>query len=160
MDTSTYTGVQQSGQQPIPIWVFVFLAIFFAVFIISGIVMIKSYKHKQEVCTVKVEAVVIENKKVTHRSKTKNGHRRTTTTYAPVYSYTYNGTDYTQKSSVSANPPVFNVGDRVELYLNPSNPQEIFVPRDKTLYYLGLGFSVGGFVIGVLVMIALIKQSK
>jgi len=153
--------ITKTGSQDIPVWTYLIIALFFAIFIVVGIFLVKSYNHKKEICTVKAEATVIENRKIkTTRRSGKNHRKKTSTGYAPVYSYKYEGTEYTLKSSTSTNPPLFDVGETVEIYINPDNPKEIFVPRDKTEYIVGMIFSIGGTVIGIIVFIVLLKQSK
>jgi hypothetical protein len=49
-------------------------------------------------------------------------HSDGSTTYSPVYSYTYEGQTYEYESVNSSNPPANEVGDVETLLVNPNNP--------------------------------------
>lgn len=85
-------------------------------------------------CTESVTAEIVENIALKSRTKTKHGHK-TVTTYKPVYDFEYNGTAYRVESSIASNPAVFDVGEKTEVKVNPADPQEIFVPADKSANY-------------------------
>ncbi|MBE6861724.1 MAG: DUF3592 domain-containing protein [Ruminococcus sp.] len=82
-------------------------------------------------CTYSVEAEIIENKVVkrTTRSGTHRSSRRTTTSYAPVYSFTYMDKEYNVKSNNSSNPAKYKVGDMAEILINPDDPNTIYDPN-------------------------------
>ena len=46
------------------------------------------------------------------------------TTYSPVFSYTYEGQQYEYESVNSSNPPANEVGDVETLLVNPANPSK------------------------------------
>lgn len=46
------------------------------------------------------------------------------TTYSPVFSYTYEGQPYEYESINSSNPPTNKVGDVETLLINPDNPSK------------------------------------
>jgi hypothetical protein len=46
------------------------------------------------------------------------------TTYSPVFSYTYEGQQYEYESVNSSNPPTNKVGDVETLLVNPENPSK------------------------------------
>lgn len=67
-------------------------------------------------CTEPVAAVVVDYETVVSKSK------EFRSTYAPVFEYEYRGQTYRHKSSISTNPPRFQIGQRVELMIDPNNP--------------------------------------
>lgn len=88
-------------------------------------------KKTADVCTYSVEAEIIENKVVNKstRSGTNGTSRRTTTSYAPVYSFTYIDKEYKVKSSNSSDPAKYKVGDKAEILINPDDPNTIHDPN-------------------------------
>jgi hypothetical protein len=47
--------------------------------------------------------------------------------YAPVVAFQWEGRELTFQSSTSSNPPGFQVGEEVELYVNPVNPYDVLI---------------------------------
>ena len=81
--------------------------------------------------TESVPAVVVgfeerESTRYRKHGTHKNRQRETVTTYAPIYEYTYNGQNYRYTSKVSANPPQFRAGQRVELKIDPDDPEKVY----------------------------------
>ena len=48
-------------------------------------------------------------------------------TSAPVIGYRYNGKEYSHTSNTYSSPPAFHVGERVELYVEKDDPEEVVV---------------------------------
>lgn len=108
-------------------------------------------------CTESVTAEIVENIPMKSRTKTKHGHR-TVTTYKPVYDFEYNGTSYRVESNIASNPAVFEVGEKTEVKVNPADPQEIYVPADKSANYATIiCIAVGAIflIVGILLLIKL-----
>lgn len=74
-------------------------------------------------------------------------------TARPVVSYSWEGKDLTYVSNTSTNPPAFEPGERVDLFVNPNDPTDVsidsFVER-----YLGMTI-VGGIGVVFLGFLAL-----
>lgn len=90
--------------------------------------------HKAR-CTEKIEAVVIGY--VT--SKGDSGE-----TYAPLFSYSYGGTEYRSAGNVYTNPPSHEKGETAKIFIDPDNPHKIYVPSGKLTYimvavFMGVG---------------------
>lgn len=47
--------------------------------------------------------------------------------HQPVIDYEYNGEMYSYYSSVSSNPPSYEMGEQVEVFVNPDNPNDVIV---------------------------------
>ena len=122
-----------------------FLLVFGAAFLGVGIFLMREQKHLKEVCITEVQSTVIENKKRTVKRK----KHKTSIKYTPVFEYDYNGKTYTFQSSISTNPPRFDEGEKVQIFLNPDDPHEVYVPADgttRTITYVVL-MAVGGIAV-------------
>ena len=78
-------------------------------------------KVKKE-CTYKTTAIVSEIK----FSESEDG-----TTYLPVYSYTYNGFEYTAESPAYDSNIKVSRGDELEVYIDPDDPTVFYCPSDQ-----------------------------
>lgn len=89
---------------------------------------------KRQLCTEKVDAVISDL-----RFRYNRGPKgRMVKVYAPVYKYEYNDLTYTHTSDVYTNIGVKPVGTQLKIFINPLNPQEIYV---RSLG--GIAFAVG-----------------
>jgi hypothetical protein len=50
-----------------------------------------------------------------------------TTMYTPIFEYSFNGKDYLKPGSVSSSSPDFEIGEPVEILVDPLNPEEILI---------------------------------
>ena len=99
-----------------------------SVFLIVFVVMGKKHKHKVENCTCKTKAKVIEMRKLTSRDH----YSTPTTSWFPVYEY-YVGIQRIEKqSSFGQDKQIFYDGQVVDLFYNPLNCNEYYVPEEKT----------------------------
>ncbi len=131
------------------------------VFFIVGIATLYNRAVLEKRCTDMVRGEIVRNE--VRSSTDSDGH--TSTGYAPVYAYTYNGRAYEVVSSTSSNPPAFQPGDTTEIWVDHDEPTKIFVPEDNTSKVLGIVFTaVGGFLLAVsltvMVMLALRKRQN
>ena len=125
------------------------------IFIIVGVITHLSFRGLEKRCTESVTAEVVENIVVKSRTKSKHGYR-TSTTYKPVFDFEYGGTSYRVESNVSSKPALFEVGEKTEIKVNPTDPEEIYVPADKTAKFIGIIFATVGAVFliaGILVIL-------
>ncbi|MDE6471595.1 MAG: DUF3592 domain-containing protein [Clostridia bacterium] len=61
----------------------------------------------------------------------------------PVFNYVYDGEEYTVESRLSVNPIPYEVGEKITIYVNPSNPTDIVTPiADQMYIYIGIGIIV------------------
>jgi hypothetical protein len=81
------------------------------------------------------------------RNQFKNGMAR------PIISYSWEGKDLTYAGNAYTNPPAFDRGDRVELFVNPSDPTDVwvnsFVGRYLAMTIVG---GIGLFFLGFLAL--------
>lgn len=122
----------------------VILIIVGLLFAVVGIIIIVSSKAKSKRCTETVMAEVVDN--ITSVSYT---DKRPSTTYKPVFSFTYDGKSYQFNSNTSANPPVFQVGEIVELKVNPDNPADFYAEKDKVTKILSMAFTAIGVLLTI-----------
>jgi hypothetical protein len=89
---------------------------------------------------VKVEGVVIRN-------QFKGDMAR------PVISYSWDGKDLLYASNTYTNPPAYERGEKVELFVNPSDPRDVwintFIERYLVIIIIG---GLGCFFLGFLVL--------
>lgn len=141
----------------------IFFILFSILFIIVGIVVLMIPKIKAQKCTESVRAEVVENLLVESSHKSGSGHRRTSTMYKPVFSFTYNGKDYLVESKTSSDPPAFQPGEIVELKINPDDPTDFYAPSDKTTSFIGIIFTAMGalfLIIGIVLRVVLRKNEE
>lgn len=139
--------------------IFAFVGLCFLAF---GIVMTIIPKNQEKKCTEEVTAVVVDMDEIKSTHRTKKRHY-TTTTYAPVYRYEYNGKEYTKKSNVSSSNPKFTEGDKVKIMLDPNDPTKFYVPDDNTMSILSTIFlSIGGVfvLVSIIVTVLILKKKK
>ena len=148
-------------------WLFrslLFLLIFFTIVFLSIGLITLSIGGDDELCTESVTATVTENIKSEHIDRYNNGKlKRTTYTYAPVYSYVYNGREYSVESSNSTKPAKYNVGDTAVIMVNPENPAEIYEPGFKKLEVTSIIYIIVGvciFLACIADIICLIRVNK
>ncbi|MDE6834974.1 MAG: DUF3592 domain-containing protein [Ruminococcus sp.] len=144
--------VKKTGNPKIVGVIFVICAV---IFIIVGIATNYDLKGREKRCTESVTAEVVENIPLRSRTKSKHGYSYSTT-YKPVFNFEYGGTSYRVESNVSRNPALFEVGEKTEIKVNPTAPEEIYVPADKTAKFIGTIFIAVGavfLVAGILVIL-------
>ena len=105
--------------------------IFALLTILVGVKTGSDFRQLEKKCTESVTAEIVENIAVKSRTKSKHGYK-TVTTYRPVYDFYYNGQNYRVESNISHRPAVFDVGEKTEVKVNPADPEEIYVPADKS----------------------------
>ncbi len=132
----------------------IFFMIFGLTFFIIGICVLIQPKLKAKRCTESVTAEVVENIKV--RSHYNNNHSTNSVTYRPVFEFEYDGQHYNIQSNTSSNPPAFEVGENVDLKINPDDPTDFYAPSDSTFTLVGLIFVGIGLIftiVGLLIKV-------
>jgi hypothetical protein len=75
------------------------------------------------------------------------------TTYKPIFQYEWNGQTMTSGAAFSSNPPRYQVGEAVMLYVDPANPSDVAANRFLDLWLMPLIF---GGVAGILVVVSVV----
>lgn len=129
-----------------------------ATLMIAGAVMILAtyfnHRAKMQRCTEIITAVCIRlNERLSHSD------HHTTTVYAPVYNYYYDGQEYTVDETTYSNVGVPEVGSEVEIRINPQQPDDCYRPMARSrviLYVMGTVF----IVMPAICFVLYIKQMK
>lgn len=150
VDPFEYVGKKQ---RTVKIFVSIFLIMFFSIFFFVGTFVSNIQKKAKKVCTEPVNAVVCDMA----RSSSSNG-----TTYAPVYEFEYNGMKYRIKSNTYSNPMPLQVGESVQIFVEPGNPDRIYSPHEKATTMVGRFFQIAGgigILIPLIIMIVTLAKS-
>ena len=123
----------------------IFLFITTSTFILVGIIlMIESFMktiYKKTHCTEDVVGTIID-----YDSKYINGKKK----YTPIYEVHYNGTIYKLYSEAYCKIKKMEIGQDVDLKVDPENPITFISPYEKivnfTLLFFGIGCIVGGMM--------------
>ena len=115
----------------------VILIILTIVTLIGGILFLKHDTKLKKQCIYKTTAIVSDIKADTSSDSN---------TYAPVYSYEYDGREYTAVSRVYSSSLKVHKGDKVEFYLDPDDPQTYYCPKETSgKFFAVILFIVSGF---------------
>ena len=77
-------------------------------------------------------------------------------TYLPIFAYPWQGQTLSKKAGFSSNPPRYKVGDRIQMLVDPANPQDAVPKRFMDLWFMPLFFgAMAGlmFVIAVVILV-------
>ncbi len=145
-------GYVEKKQRIMKIIIPLFLIMFFSIFFFVGTFVSNIQKKAKKVCTEPVNAVVCDMA----RSSSSNG-----TTYAPVYEFEYNGMKYRIKSNTYSNPMPLQVGESVQIFVEPGNPDRIYSPHEKATTMVGRIFQIiGGIGMLIPLIILIIKLAR
>lgn len=129
---------QDSGIPKIAFYVFGGLGILF-----MGIAVVLFYFDQRAVHTfTKTTGVVVANR----LDQDADG-----STYAPDVTFQWEGKELMYRSSTYSNPPSFQIGEQVDLYVNPSNPYDVVIDSFSQRFVVIIVFDVLGITfLGVL----------
>jgi hypothetical protein len=117
------------------------------------------YSHQQfEKKAVTVKGTVVEFQSYESRNK----NNSSTTMYTPVFEYAFKGKKYTYVSTSSSNIKEYEVGEPLDILVDPENPSEVLVNSfmEKWFLPLLLGFMGALFSgLGYVVFAVLGKKS-
>lgn len=80
--------------------------------------------------------------------------------YAPVFRYTYQGTEYTHKGKSYSGKENLFVGKKVDIYVDPFDPSNIYVPEYKVEKKAGIGLVIVGAIVILVSVLYPIYASK
>lgn len=121
----------------------VFLCIAFGL-IITG-------KKKRTVCTQMVPAVIVD----VERMDSTSTDGTSMVSWFPVYEYWYGGNRIRKRARIGSARQDFYVGQRVELYLNPQNPNEFYCPVEKNKLVEAVFLGVGCLLLIIAVLLTI-----
>ncbi len=135
----------------------IFCGIIALVFVAVGVIFIrsnmngkKSLEKDHRQCSELVEGIVtnINSKEFTERDSDDNITKWTG--YAPEFTYTYNGREYTYKSHYYKDRQIYEIGDSEQIYINPDDPAQVYIPYYDSRKDNGNT----GLIIGIIIIIA------
>lgn len=119
------------------------------IFSIIGIAMLNHRKKKEERCTSKVWGKV----KDIVRQKSHDSDGGYSYSWHPVFEYTIGGLTYIKESMSGSTQTKFAIGQDIEIYYNPEDPHDYYVPEDKIPKVLGKVFTAVGMIAIVIAII-------
>jgi tetrahydromethanopterin S-methyltransferase subunit G len=124
----------------------IFMSIGMVLLVVAGYFV---YDHQQFEKT----AVTVTGTVVDFHSYVSNNDNSSTTMYSPIFEYEYEGKKYTHVSTSGSNVKEYDVGEQLDILVNPENPADVlvnsfmekwFVPA--LLGFLGTMFTGLGYV--------------
>jgi cytoskeletal protein RodZ len=103
--------------------------------VMLAVVVYLLYAHQQfEKNALTVKGTVVEFQSYESR----NNNSSSTTMYTPVFEYEFKGKKYTHVSTSSSNIKEFEVGEPLDILVDPENPAEVFVNSFMEKWFLPL----------------------
>ena len=102
--------------------IFSCIFLFLGIGMIIGAVLTKiSFQKRGQECTQIVDATIVDLNKM---ERSDDGS--TFVSYFPIYEYQYNGKVYRSGSNVGNLKSKFEIGRKVQIYINPQKPEKIY----------------------------------
>ncbi len=108
----------------------------------------ENIERQKEVCIEVTDGTIIRMKKTTREINDKYVAR-----WIPIYEYSVDGVRYEKESTSDYKRGVFEEGDQVDIYYNPDNPEEVYIPAENPentvmiLTILMVAFLFAGFLV-------------
>ncbi|MBR1822889.1 MAG: DUF3592 domain-containing protein [Ruminococcus sp.] len=123
--------------------------IFGAIFFCIGIKEVRETSNAKKICDLRVDGIVTEYDESV--STDEDGDERTT--YAPVFSYEYNGVSYKHKGRYYSSDHDFSIGQKVDIYINADEPETVYIPEYKARESSSVTFVItGGLMVLVFIL--------
>lgn len=121
---------RRSTQMEVPtVWLILALLAMGLILLLAAGLIGLSHRRNLARCTQRTVAVVEQVRREVSHSV---GSRKRSVFWYPVFSYQANGERLVRKSNFGRGKPLFQVGQRVTLWFDPSDPYRIYVPDDGT----------------------------
>ncbi len=104
-------------------------------------------KRKWKSHTLKISAEVID-----YETSFDEGCK----TYCPIYQYNYNNQEYKYSDNLYTNIGVPQKGSKIDMYINPNDARDAFVPSSKTIDIVYMFFGIMFFSLGIFVLVLVI----
>ena len=99
----------------------------------------------------------VTNVDTIYNSTTRKAHKVTTIGYKATFSFEYNGKQYTQRSIDTISDKLYEVGDTVELRIDPNDMTRFYDPRIYEFPVKGAVIRVTAVILYLIAFIALIR---
>ena len=126
---------------------FVIAVIFTVVLVIPYLL----YHRKKAHCTAEVDAVVVDLLEQEH-TDSEDGY---SVTYAPVYSFYFDGQTYRVESKIYSSGRQYEIGEHVTVCVDPENPEKLFDAKRERRTVLYISAISAVFIVSG--MIAMLK---
>jgi len=125
--------------------IFLFLFVLGSAFVIAALCIKYAYRKKLKLCTERVKAEIIDiAMEVSRVDKHSLDYYYA---YYPIFKYTYKGTEYKVKSNLGYGKDREAVGNVQDIFINPSNPEQIFRNSHTSQQLFWLFLFVGLFIL-------------
>lgn len=106
-----------------------------------------SVKKKKAVCTRRTSGIVTD---IREEKMSGSIGEAPLISWHPVFTYEVNGQEISKKSSYGSSKQAFYVGQKVNVYYNPADPNEYYVQEEKVsgVQMIFLGVSLGLLLAG------------
>ena len=126
-----------------------FIAIFSGVWALIGIVFFiigtsirRNRKKKERICTSQTYGKVVDL--VRRESRDSDGNY--SASWHPVFEYHIGGSTFLKESNFGRSQAKFAIGQIVDIYYDPENPNQFYVPEETLPNTLGTIFAAVGIV--------------
>lgn len=119
-------------------------------------IMKKVEKQKQIKCQQKVEATIVD----VVRDSTLNYEAGDLIIWYPIYEYQFQGETLREQSSLGNKKENYQIGTKVELYIDPSNPTNIYTKDKEALSKITTIFIIASSILLILSTIFFLCFSK
>lgn len=120
------------------------------IFVLISFGMKDSRQKTEKLCTVPVVAITTN---IIEKTSYSSMDRTRTSSWFPVYKYTYNDKTYEVQYNVGGNKSNYHIGDKQTIMVNPENPQQFYNANDQFKLIMDI-FSVIGSILGIVGIIA------
>lgn len=127
------------------------------IFIGVGLFVVFLGRNDKKQCTEPVNATVSDIIK-----KTSGSRKNRSTGYYPTYKFEYENRTYEVKSKMSTpKTKQLHVGENVKIYIDPDDPNHVYLAGDSSASILGYVFvGIGGFILFVIIWDIVNKKRK
>lgn len=129
----------------IPDMICFFFILFGLLFLMLSTVIKNRILKKEKACTSQTKAVVTEVNREMNLSAGTDSYY----SWFPVFTYTVNGEEVVVRSIIGSEKKKFDVGQEVELFYNPANVREYYVPQENELVVTVVFNAVGGVFVAL-----------
>ena len=127
------------------------LLLFIGIAVLVGGGLLFSKNRKLSIEGIKIEADIIDVLKKKEQSTDADGYTSTSNIYYPVFTYSYNGQDYTKESKVGvSNKRKYKKGGKLSIVFMPDTPDKPKMQSFSSLYL----FPVILFIVGLVIIIS------
>ncbi len=125
------------------------------IFLCIGIGLHIGYKKKQNSCTQKIIATVIDIRQEEMLDTSFNYMEPRIKSWFPIYEYFLNGIKFREKAFVGTPKAEVKIGGKVPIWVDPNNPKQFFCPSEKRLLLQKIFTGIGIVLLSTAVLTSL-----